>query len=65
LHLSGIKRLKSSDFTGLIAEDLDQPPPRLENLVIDNTDVGDEAVPFIGACQDLRTMSAAGTKFTS
>jgi hypothetical protein len=57
--------LRSADFEGLIADDAETAPPALQVLLIDNTDIDDDVVPFLSACKSLRTLSAGGTKFTS
>lgn len=39
-------------------------PPTLEVLTLDNTDLNDDAMPFIAACTSLRTLSLTSTKVT-
>jgi hypothetical protein len=38
--------------------------PALEELILNNTVIDDDAAPYISACTDLRTLEVAGTKFT-
>lgn len=74
LNLAGISRLKSSDLAGLapLNETLDDiglsedptmnTPSPLQVLTLNNTDVGDEAAPYIASCISLETLELAGTK---
>jgi antitoxin component of MazEF toxin-antitoxin module len=64
LHLSGIRSIKSNDLAGLVPDDAQQSSS-LQVLALDNTNVGDDAIPFLATCLSLRTLNAAGTKFTS
>lgn len=64
LHLSGIRNIKSSDLAGLVSDGAQQCSS-LQVLALDNTNVGDDAIPFLATCLSLRTLNAAGTKFTS
>lgn len=62
LNLASIKCLRSADLAGLLSEDTSDPQPRLEILVLDNTDVGGEAIPFLSACTRLESLSLKSTK---
>lgn len=64
LNLANITSLSSSDLTGLMPEDGQDPSP-LTTLILNNTGVGDEAAPYISSCPSLRTLALAGTKFTN
>ncbi|KAF8581648.1 hypothetical protein K439DRAFT_1513720 [Ramaria rubella] len=77
LNLSSIPRLRSSDLVGLLPLDggvqlkdsdiMEGPtayaPSSLRTLILNQTDVGDEAAPYIASCIYLTTLEIAGTKF--
>jgi hypothetical protein len=65
LNLASIKYLRSADLAGLLANESSDGEPKLEVLVLDNADVGDDATPYLSACSALETLSLKGTKFTS
>lgn len=65
LDLAGVKRLRSADLAGLVSENLDDGQPALEVLTLDNTDIDDDAAPFLTVCTSLRTLGLSGTKVTS
>ncbi len=66
LNLAGITSLRSSDLEGLAHPDgVDEGPPRLMQLNLNNTAVDDTAAPYISACIHLQTLELAGTKFSS
>ncbi|RDX55923.1 RNI-like protein [Lentinus brumalis] len=66
LNLAGITSLRSSDLEGLAHPDgVDDGPPRLMQLNLNNTAVDDTAAPYISACIHLQTLELAGTKFSS
>lgn len=63
LNLSGLSYLQSHDLEGLLSDD-EQPSP-LEELILNNTGVGDDAAPYISCCSSLRVLELGSTKFTS
>lgn len=63
LNLARIPSLRSSDLAGLIPED--GVYSSLEDLVLSNTGVDDDASPYIACCPSLETLDITGTKFTS
>ncbi|KAI0335341.1 RNI-like protein [Cubamyces sp. BRFM 1775] len=66
LNLAGITSLRSSDLEGLAHPDgLDDGPPQLDHLNLNNTSVDDTAAPYISACTQLQTLELASTKFSS
>ncbi|THH21456.1 hypothetical protein EW146_g89 [Bondarzewia mesenterica] len=64
LNLAGIASLRSSHLAGLTV-DRGEDVPRLEELILNNTGVDDEASGHIASCPSLETLELAGTKFTS
>ncbi|RPD82610.1 RNI-like protein [Lentinus tigrinus ALCF2SS1-7] len=66
LNLAGITSLRSSDLEGLADPDgVDEGPPQLVQLNLNNTAVDDTAAPYISTCIHLQTLELAGTKFSS
>ncbi|KAI6044994.1 hypothetical protein EDC04DRAFT_2637950 [Pisolithus marmoratus] len=65
LNLSGLSYLRSEDLCGLMAETSEEDPPRLQELNLNHTGVGDEAAPYISCCPSLASLELAGTKITS
>ena len=65
LNLSGMPLIRSSDLEGLLQENADEGPPKIQVLLLNNTSVDDDAAPFISACNDLDNLAVGGTKFTS
>ncbi|KAI0801330.1 hypothetical protein C8Q74DRAFT_1364950 [Fomes fomentarius] len=66
LNLAGITSLRSADLEGLAHPDgVDEGPPQLMHLNMNNTSVDDTAAPFISSCTHLQTLELAGTKFSS
>ncbi|KAI8995566.1 hypothetical protein BD414DRAFT_479902 [Trametes punicea] len=66
LNLAGITSLRSSDLEGLAhPDDLNEGPPQVVQLNLNNTSVDDTAAPYISACAHLQILELAGTKFTS
>ncbi|KAH7924873.1 RNI-like protein [Leucogyrophana mollusca] len=65
LNLGGIQFLRSSDLAGLLSDSGQQASPRLEELILNNTSVDDEATPYLSCCHSLVTLELAGTKITN
>ncbi|KAH9898467.1 RNI-like protein [Cubamyces lactineus] len=66
LNLAGITSLRSSDLEGLAHPDgLDDGPPQLLHLNLNNTSVDDTSAPYISACVHLQALELASTKFSS
>ncbi|ETW87856.1 hypothetical protein HETIRDRAFT_413759 [Heterobasidion irregulare TC 32-1] len=65
LNLAGIPSLRSEDLIGLLVDNAGQEPSRLQELILNNTAVDDDAAPYISSCSSLETLEVAGTKFTS
>ncbi|KAI0669965.1 RNI-like protein [Trametes maxima] len=66
LNLAGITSLRSSDLEGLAHPDgVDEGPPQLTYLNLNNTSVDDTATPYISSCAHLQALELASTKFTS
>ena len=63
--MAGIPSLRSEDLIGLLVDNAGQEPSRLQELILNNTAVGDDAAPYISSCSSLKTLEVAGTKFTS
>ncbi|KAH8102600.1 hypothetical protein BXZ70DRAFT_890543 [Cristinia sonorae] len=64
LNLAGISSLRSMDLAGLVP-DVSEEEPRLKTLILNNTNIDDDAAPFISSCADLQILELAGTKITS
>ncbi|KAJ7071318.1 hypothetical protein C8F01DRAFT_427655 [Mycena amicta] len=65
LNLSGIPGLRSQHLAALVPDaDLSEGPPRVETLLLNNTGINDDAVPFLAACSALRWLEVAETKMT-
>ena len=62
--MASISYLRSSDLAGLVPDGADDPPPRLRELVLNNTNMDDDAAPFISSCSELRVLELASTKIT-
>ncbi|KAI0778118.1 RNI-like protein [Trametes elegans] len=66
LNLANIPSLRSFHLEGLAHPDgVDEGPPQLLHLNLNNTSVDDTAAPYLSACVHLQTLELAGTKFTS
>lgn len=65
LNLGGIPSLHSSELAGLVPDTVEQGPPELRTLVLNYTNVDDDAAPFISSCEHLETLKVGSTKFTS
>jgi len=65
LNFGGIPHLHSSDLAGLQLNEVEQGHSMLETLVLRNTGIDDEAVPWISSCPLLGTLDVSGTKMTS
>jgi hypothetical protein len=65
LNLAGIQSLRSAALAGLVPETAEQGPPQLRSLILNYTNVNDEAAPFISCCVSLQSLEVGGTKFTS
>lgn len=50
---------------GLLPHNAEENPPRLEQLILNNTGVDDEAAPYLASCSDLEVLELAGTKISS
>ncbi|KAK7064458.1 hypothetical protein R3P38DRAFT_2824667 [Favolaschia claudopus] len=61
LNLSGLPAMRSWHLAGLPGDQ----PPRLETLMLNHTNIDDEAAPFLAACPDLAWLEVAETKMTS
>ncbi|TBU65000.1 hypothetical protein BD310DRAFT_296609 [Dichomitus squalens] len=64
LNLSGILHLRPSHLEGLAPDGPEEGPPRLEYLNLNNTPVDDNAIPYLSACTNLKTLELAGTRVT-
>ncbi|KAL4250557.1 Leucine-rich repeat domain superfamily protein [Abortiporus biennis] len=64
LNLAGISSLKSSDLSGLLIDDIELEPSKLQELVLNNTGVNDEVAPYISACPNLQTLELGSTKIS-
>ncbi|KIM84624.1 hypothetical protein PILCRDRAFT_390629 [Piloderma croceum F 1598] len=65
LNLAGIQSLRSASLAGLVPDTAEQGPPQLCSLILNHTNVDDEAAPFISCCVSLGTLGVGSTKFTS
>ncbi|KAG2129956.1 RNI-like protein [Suillus clintonianus] len=65
LNLSGVHHLQSRHLAGLFPQDDENQPPRLEQLILNNTGVDDEAAPYLACCSNLVALELAGTKISS
>jgi len=63
--MSSLSHLKSSDLESLFPTESDPSASPLQVLILNNTGIGDDAAPFIGSCEELETLGAASTKFTT
>ncbi|KAJ6574828.1 hypothetical protein B0H19DRAFT_614988 [Mycena capillaripes] len=61
LNLSGLPALRSAHLAGLV----DDPPARLETLILNHTGIDDDAAPFLAVCPALAWLEVAETKMTS
>lgn len=57
--------LRSVELSSLIPETVEQGPSQLRRLILNHTNVDDDAAPFLSSCSLLETLEVAGTKFTS
>lgn len=62
--MASISSFKSSDLEGLTADNAEDGPPRLETLILNNTNISDDATPFISSCENLQTLEVASTKMS-
>ncbi|KAG2146556.1 uncharacterized protein EDB93DRAFT_1337544 [Suillus bovinus] len=65
LNMSGVHHLQSLDLSGLLPQDDENKPPRLEQLILNNTGVNDDATPYLACCSNLVVLELAGTKISS
>jgi Leucine-rich repeat (LRR) protein len=65
LNLSGVHHLQSLHLSGLLPQDAENQPPRLEQLILNNTGVDDDAAPYLACCSNLVVLELAGTKISS
>ncbi|KZT21647.1 RNI-like protein [Neolentinus lepideus HHB14362 ss-1] len=65
LNFANISSLRSSDLSDLVPWHADEDPPPLETLILNYTNVDDDAAAFISSCGVLATLEVQGTKFTS
>lgn len=65
LNLSGVHHLQSLHLSGLLPQDAENQPPRLEQLILNNTGVDDDATPYLACCSNLVVLELAGTKISS
>ncbi|KAF5382968.1 hypothetical protein D9757_006365 [Collybiopsis confluens] len=64
LNLSGISSLRSGALAGLVPDE-GMASCAVENLVLNNTGIDDEAGVYIACCPNLVTLEVEGTKLTS
>lgn len=57
--------LQSLHLSGLLPQDAENQPPRLEQLILNNTGVDDDATPYLACCPNLVVLELAGTKISS
>ena len=57
--------MRSQDLHELMSETVDDSPPRLQELALNNTGIDDNAAPYLACCQSLVVLEVAGTKLTS
>lgn len=57
--------LKSRNFISLLPQDIEESPPRLEQLILNNTGVDDEVTPYLACCSNLEVLELAGTRISS
>lgn len=62
--MAGISSFGSGELAGLVP-DLERGPPQLRSLILNNTNVGDDAAAFIASCPHLEILGLGSTKFTS
>jgi len=65
LNLAGLQSMRSAALVGLVPETIEQGPPQLRSLILNHTNVDDEAAPFIACCISLETLGLGSTKFTN
>jgi len=65
LNLAGIPSLCSAALAGLVPDTVEQGPPLLYSLILNHTNVDDDAAPFISCCTSLATLGVSSTKFTN
>jgi hypothetical protein len=65
LNLAGLPSLRSQDLAALLPVGSDHQSSSLTTLVLNNTGIDDDSVPFISSCPDLQSLEVAGTKLTS
>ena len=64
LNLAGIPGLRSSDLNGLVPENDVEPVSPLRTLILNKTNIDDNASPWISACLSLETLEVAETKIS-
>ncbi|KLO20640.1 RNI-like protein [Schizopora paradoxa] len=64
LNLAGIPGLRSSDLNGLVPENDMEPVSPLRTLILNKTNIDDNASPWICACLNLETLEVAETKIS-
>jgi len=64
LSLAGLQSMRSAALAGLMPSTIEQGPPQLRSLILNYTNVDDEAAPFIACCTSLGTLGLGSTKFT-
>ncbi|KAG1755094.1 RNI-like protein [Suillus paluster] len=65
LNLAGVHYLRSLHLIGLLPQDAENRPPRLEQLILNNTGVDGEAAPYLACCSELVVLELASTKINS
>lgn len=65
LNLSGVHHLQSIHLSGLLPQEAENQTPRLEQLILNNTGVDDDAAPYLACCSNLVVLELAGTKMSS
>ena len=63
--MATVSYLRSSDLNGLVPDAVEDGPPKLRELILNNTNMDDDAAPFISSCAELHTLELASTKITS
>ncbi|EPQ60876.1 RNI-like protein [Gloeophyllum trabeum ATCC 11539] len=65
LNLANITSLRSSDLSDLVPWEEGEEPSPLETLILNNTNIDDDAAMYIRSCSSLTILELQGTKFTS
>lgn len=63
--MATVSYLRSSDLSGLVPDTAEDGSPKLRELILNNTNMDDDAAPFISSCVELHTLELASTKITS